>query len=161
MTQFIQCSCSSCCAVETPPHFIAAMPSHDRQPVCQSIRSEKAVLSTKPKRQNYSRRSGGRLVDFKAVNQAALDRWHDVLARLFPRGEAHDNEMLVGSLHGEAGRSLKIRLRGDRKGVWCDFATGEKGGDPVSLVAAANGVSQIEGARRLAILLGLDNVRHD
>jgi hypothetical protein len=41
-------------------------------------------------------------------------------------------------------------------GRWCDFATGDKGGDVVSLVAYLEGVSQGEAARRLARMLGLE-----
>jgi hypothetical protein len=41
-------------------------------------------------------------------------------------------------------------------GKWCDFATGDKGGDPVSLVAYVEGVSQLEAARLLTRMLGLD-----
>jgi putative DNA primase/helicase len=37
-----------------------------------------------------------------------------------------------------------------RSGVWCDFATGEKGGDYVSLVAYIRGCSQGDAALELA-----------
>jgi hypothetical protein len=47
-----------------------------------------------------------------------------------------------------------------RAGVWCDFATGERGGDPVSLYAAIMRVRQSEAARRLAELLGVEGGRH-
>jgi hypothetical protein len=43
-----------------------------------------------------------------------------------------------------------------RTGHWADFATGDKGGDPVSLVAYLEGVSQGEAARMLGRMLGLD-----
>jgi putative DNA primase/helicase len=49
--------------------------------------------------------------------------------------------------------SFKINIR---TGRWADFATGDKGGDPISLVAYLEGVSQAEAARRLARMLGLD-----
>jgi len=94
--------------------------------------------------------------DFAAVNRAALARLPDVLARLLPGGRAAGAEWRAGSLRGDAGSSLRVRLRGDRAGRWCDFATGEKGGDPVSLAAAVAGVPQDEGARRLARMLGLE-----
>lgn len=99
-------------------------------------------------------------LNYAAINRAALARWPEVLARLLPGGKPEDNEWLVGSLCGEVGRSLKVRLRGDRVGAWCDFATGEKGGDPISLAAAVAGVSQSEAARRLARMLGLEGAHH-
>jgi hypothetical protein len=49
--------------------------------------------------------------------------------------------------------SFKINVR---TGRWADFATGDKGGDPVSLVAYLEGVSQVEAARLLGRMLGLN-----
>src|ERR1700730_5417116 len=49
--------------------------------------------------------------------------------------------------------SFKVNLR---TGRWADVATGDRGGDPVSLCAYVEGVSQAEAARRLARMLGLD-----
>ena len=43
--------------------------------------------------------------------------------------------------------SFKVNLR---SGVWSDFATGDAGGDPISLFAYLNGLSQLEAARSLA-----------
>ncbi len=98
--------------------------------------------------------------DFAAVNRAALARLPDVLARLLPGGRAVGAEWHAGSLRGEAGNSLRVRLRGDRAGRWCDFATGDKGGDPVSLAAAVARVPQGEAARRLARMLGVEGSDH-
>jgi hypothetical protein len=94
--------------------------------------------------------------DFVAVNRAALARLPEVLARLLPGGRAVGAEWHAGSLRGEAGDSLRVRLRGGRAGAWCDFATGEKGGDPVSLAAAVARVPQAEAARGLARMLGVE-----
>lgn len=94
--------------------------------------------------------------DFPAVNAAALARLPEVLARLLPGGRAVGAEWHAGSLRGEAGDSLRVRLRGKRAGAWCDFATGEKGGDPVSLAAAVAQVPQGEAARRLGGMLGVE-----
>jgi hypothetical protein len=99
-------------------------------------------------------------VDFAAINAAALARLHELLARLLPGGRARGAEYYVGSLRGEAGQSLRVRLHGARAGAWADFATGEKGGDPVSLAAAVWRVSQVEAARRLGELLGVRSGEH-
>lgn len=95
------------------------------------------------------------LPDFATVNAAALARLPDVLARLLPGGRAVGVEWHAGSLRGEAGDSLRVRLRGARAGAWCDFATGEKGGDPVSLAAAVARLPQHDAAGRLAHMLGM------
>jgi hypothetical protein len=94
--------------------------------------------------------------DFEAINAAALARLPDVLARLLPGGRAVGAEWHAGSLRGEAGHSLRVRLRGERAGIWCDFATGDRGGDVIALAAAVWRVSQSEAARRLAALLGVE-----
>ena len=39
--------------------------------------------------------------------------------------------------------------------MWADFATGDKGGDVISLAAFLFGLSQAEAARRIAGMLGL------
>jgi hypothetical protein len=101
-----------------------------------------------------------RRLDFAAINAAALARLPELLARLLPGGRARGAEFEVGSLKGEPGRSLRIRLRGARAGAWIDFATGEKGGDVIALAAAVWRVSQGEAARRLAELLGVEACRH-
>jgi hypothetical protein len=103
--------------------------------------------------------SGAERLDFAAVNRAALARLPEVLARLLPGGRPVGAEWHAGSLRGDAGESLRVRLRGERAGRWQDFATGEKGGDPVSLAAAVAAVPQAEGARRLTRMLGMEGDR--
>ena len=49
---------------------------------------------------------------------------------------------------------MKVRLVGEKAGIWCDFAEGVGGSDPVSLAAAIFGVTQAEAARRLADEIG-------
>lgn len=98
--------------------------------------------------------------DYAAINRAALTRLPDVLGRLLPGGRAVGAEWHVGSLRGGAGDSLRVRLRGHRTGAWCDFATGDKGGDVVSLAAAVAGLTQADAAWRLARMLGMEGAHH-
>lgn len=68
---------------------------------------------------------------------AMLNDRAEALAReLFPNGIKDGVEWRVGSLAGEKGRSLAIRIGGGRLGVWSDFAGGV-GGDALDLVAQA------------------------
>lgn len=46
---------------------------------------------------------------------------------LFPNGKRANGEWKVGGTHGEAGQSLSVRISGAKAGVWCDFASGERG----------------------------------
>jgi hypothetical protein len=54
--------------------------------------------------------------------------------------------------------SFKIRVSGRRAGCWADFATGDKGGDVVSLVAYVERVSQFEAA---LLLCQMFNIRDE
>ena len=92
------------------------------------------------------------LPDFAAVNRAALPHLESLCRRWLPAGKRLGQEWTCGSVRGEAGASCKVSLR---TGRWADFATGERGGDVVSLAAATHRIPQTEAARRLARMLGL------
>jgi hypothetical protein len=92
-------------------------------------------------------------VDFAAVNRAALARLPDLLSRWLPGGRIEGREYVVRNPKRRDQRpgSFKINLA---TGRWADFATGDKGGDPVSLAAYLANCSQVEAARRLVAMLG-------
>ncbi len=95
-----------------------------------------------------------RRIAFTTINQVALNDLPAILARWLPRGRIEGNEY-VGFNPRRADRrlgSFKINLR---TGRWADFATGDGGGDPVSLAAYLAGCGQAEAARRLAAMLGI------
>jgi len=94
-------------------------------------------------------------IDFAAINHAALAAFPAVLARVLPRGKQVHREWVALNPR-RADRNLGSFKVNRFNGKWCDFATGDKGGDPVSLVAYIEGVSQVEAARRLARMLGLN-----
>ena len=94
-------------------------------------------------------------IDFGAINQAALAAFPAVLARILPGGKRVGAE-IVALNPRRADRRLGSFKVNRFNGRWCDFATGDKGGDVVSLVAYPEGVSQGEAARRLARMLGLE-----
>ena len=94
-------------------------------------------------------------LDFARVNQMALAAFPAVLARLLPRGKAVGRE-LVAFNPRRADRNLGSFKVNRFNGRWCDFATGDKGGDPISLVAYLADVSQGEAARLLAQMLGIE-----
>jgi hypothetical protein len=100
------------------------------------------------------RRQGN--IDFDAINRAALAVLPAVLDRLLPRGKAVGPELQVLNprRNDRNPGSFKINRYNCK---WADFATGDKGGDPISLVAYLEGVSQVEAARLLARMLGLED----
>ena len=94
-------------------------------------------------------------IDFDRVNRAALARLPSVLQKWIPGGRIESGEY-VGRNPTRNDRnpgSFKVNLR---SGVWSDFATADAGGDPVSLYAYLNGLSQLEAARSLARELGIE-----
>jgi hypothetical protein len=85
-----------------------------------------------------------------------------VLARILPGGKRVGAELVA--LNPRRGdRRLGSFKINRHNGRWADFATGDKGGDPISLVAYLAGVSQGEAAWLLARMLGLEagGPRHD
>ena len=96
---------------------------------------------------------------FDDVNRVALAALPAILARLAPGGKIIAGEYVVRNpkrADKHAG-SFKINLRSGR---WADFATGDKGGDAVALVAYLEGVSQGEAVRLLASMLGVSGGGH-
>ena len=94
-------------------------------------------------------------LDFDAINQAALAAFPAVLSRLLPGGKTIGREVIALNPR-RADRRLGSFKVNRYNGRWMDFATGDKGGDPVSLVAYLADVSQGEAARLLAQMLGLE-----
>lgn len=93
-------------------------------------------------------------VDFAAINRAALAVLPALLCRWLPGGCVEGAEYVVLNPRRADRRpgSFKVNIA---SGKWADFATGECGGDVVSLAAYLGGARQIEAARDLARVLGV------
>jgi hypothetical protein len=98
-------------------------------------------------------RSGN--VDFHAVNQAALGYLPSLVRTWLPQGQrrGHEWTALNPTRPDKRPGSFSVKLR---TGRWADFATGDKGGDPISLAAYIYGTSQAGAARTLAVALGVE-----
>lgn len=66
-------------------------------------------------------------MDISQIIQRLNSRVDKVAEHLLPNGKKERNEWVVGSVNGEGGQSCKVRLSGNKVGVWADFATGDKG----------------------------------
>ena len=99
-----------------------------------------------------ARERGAGRVDIGEVARAALPHLPALVERWLPGGRREGREYVCAGLSGGAGRSCKVNLR---TGRWADFATGERGGDPVALAAAVARCGQLEAARKLAAMLGM------
>jgi hypothetical protein len=94
-------------------------------------------------------------IDFAEINRAALAAFPGVLARVLPGGKRVGAE-IVALNPRRADRRLGSFKVNRYNGRWADFATGDKGGDPISLVAYLADVSQGEAARLLARMLEIE-----
>ena len=93
-------------------------------------------------------------MDFARINAAALAVLPSLLHRWAPGGRRQGREYVALNPTRDDRRlgSFRINLV---TGAWADFATADAGGDPISLAAYLFNISQIEAARRLAAMLGL------
>lgn len=90
----------------------------------------------------------------KEISSRLAQRAEEFARFLFPNGKKSGNEWCVGSLSGEAGKSLKIHLKGTKAGVWADFEAGI-GGDLLDLWAQKEGVTLIEAMKGAKAYLGI------
>lgn len=83
-----------------------------------------------------------------AANAAA------VAEHLLPRGKKSAGEWKAGSVAGEEGQSLSVRISGAKKGRWKDFAT-DDGGDLLDLWAATRSMGIGEALVEAKAYLGI------
>lgn len=93
-------------------------------------------------------------IDFKHINRAALATLPAILDRWLPGGRRCGSEYLVRNPKWIDRRfgSFSINMT---TGRWSDFATGDTGGDPISLASYLFDLSQGEAACRVARMLGI------
>jgi len=91
--------------------------------------------------------------DFKQIAHRALHQSHTLLSQWLPGGKLVGNEYVVRNPHRTdlSTGSFKVNIR---TGAWADFATGDKGGDLIALLAYLNQTTQYYAALELNDLLG-------
>jgi hypothetical protein len=94
-------------------------------------------------------------VDFDRINRAALTILPSLVRTWCPQGQRRGHEWIAlnPTRADDTPGSFSINLQ---TGRWADFATGARGGDPISLAAYIFGFSQIDAARTLADALGVE-----
>jgi hypothetical protein len=94
------------------------------------------------------------VIEYALISSAARAQLPSLLGVWLPKGRQHGHEWVALNPRRRDSRpgSFKVNLRSGR---WADFATGDKGGDAVSLLAYLRGVFQAEAARLLARDLGV------
>lgn len=85
-------------------------------------------------------------MNFTSVASRLLANAQSLLSEWFPEGTLSGHEFRVGDLQGSLGKSLSVNIM---TGAWSDFATGQAGGDLISLYAAIYSIKQSEAVKRL------------
>ena len=94
------------------------------------------------------------MIDFPGIKSASLAVLPQLLDRWLPDGRRVGHEYIARNPK-RADRhpgSFAINLK---TGRWSDFATGDAGGDPISLAAYLFEMTQAEAARRIAHMIGV------
>lgn len=94
-------------------------------------------------------------IAFRAIAEAASRQVDSIVKRWLPDGRREGGEWVARNPRRSDKRagSFKVNLR---TGRWGDFATGDRGGDLISLAAYLFALDQAEAARRVAAMVGVD-----
>ena len=93
--------------------------------------------------------------DFKRLAEAALSRAQEILGHWLPGGKLQGHEYVARNPKRADNRSGSFSVN-INTGAWADFATDNKGGDLIALVAYLEDCSQGQAAKRLKSFLGID-----
>ena len=96
------------------------------------------------------------MADISELKSRLNDDVARVAAHLLPGGRKVAQEWEAGSISGEAGKSLKVHLTGEKTGVWSDFATGATG-DLITLWQQVRGLSLGETLKEIKSWLGIQD----
>jgi len=95
--------------------------------------------------------------DIKRIATVALDRSEDVVRHWLPDGKPQGREWVAINPR-RADKTIGSFSVNLDTGAWADFASNDKGGDLVGLVAYLDDCRQTEAAKRLAEFIGLRDV---
>ncbi|WP_298356925.1 hypothetical protein [Rhodoblastus sp.] len=96
-----------------------------------------------------------RSIDFARVAGAAAANSNAILSRWLPNGRREAHEWITRNPRRADHRpgSFKVNIT---TGRWADFATGDSGGDLISLAAYLFNLRQNEAALKVAEMMGID-----
>ena len=93
--------------------------------------------------------------DKDKVRAGLTNSCEQFVAWLFPNAIVTPRNARVGNIHGSPGGSLVIETRGEKRGLWADFADPtQKGGDLIELYMAAKGLPFAQALNELADWVG-------
>ena len=133
--------------------MVLAMADHRKSPA-----GGEALKNRYRKFKNIHLRRKKQALRFDEINAIALSSLPSLLSRWLPNGVLRGREY-VALNPKRADRTMGSFKINVRTGCWCDFATGDRGGDPVSLAAYLFGLSQKDALHRVAEELGVRNAK--
>ncbi len=95
-------------------------------------------------------------INYQGINQACLGVIQSLLMRWLPDGKIYGHEYVALNPKRNDTKlgSFKVNIY---NGKWADFATGDKGGDLISLASYLSGKSNSQSALELADMLGVQH----
>ena len=132
-----------------------------RRPALRSFASNTVLPCRSPTRVGNEEARGWEVngpLDFAKVNEAARHHLPSLLKRWLPDGQRRGNEWVARNPTRRDRRAGSFSVN-FRTGQWIDHATGDRGGDPISLAAYLGNLRQVDAARALAGMLGVGNGR--
>lgn len=105
---------------------------------------------------NYTNQPSTQQVNFREVNQLAMSYLPSLLSKWLPDGKVlgHEFTALNPKRNDNKAGSFKVNLV---TGRWADFATGDRGGDIVSLAAYLADLSQSDAAKAILRMVGVNH----
>ena len=118
------------------------------------------MRSVQRKESDIVTREAEKPIDFSRIRTAALNSLPAILHRWLPDGKREGHEWVSRNPRrgDRTPGSFKVNMN---TGRWSDFATGDAGGDLISLAAYLFGLSQIEAAKKMSVMLGLGGCGHE
>jgi twinkle protein len=96
----------------------------------------------------------------KEIARSLAQHAEEIARYLLPEGKKVGNEWKVGNVSGESGKSLGVRLTGEKAGIWCDFATGNSG-DLLNLWTQSRNLTNYEAMKEATCYLGVSQPHFD
>lgn len=105
---------------------------------------------------NYTNNANAQQVNFREVNALAMSYLPSLLSKWLPDGKVlgHEFTALNPKRNDNKAGSFKVNLV---TGRWSDFATGDRGGDIISLAAYLADLSQSDAAKAILRMVGVNH----
>ncbi len=94
-------------------------------------------------------------IDIPTIAEFLAQKADSVASYLFPNGTKEGHYWVIGDIQGNPGKSLKIKISGDKVGRWRDYSDPVLGGDLVELWALNRGQKKRDALREIKSYLGL------